>query len=113
DERLRSALEQLYPYYRGTERMMENLHRDEATMPTIKRLFAAFRDYLSAARETLMSGRPAQVRAHERARAAIGHALAFATWRSLTRGQGLDDNQAAARMCRLAAAAPRDPDKPQ
>jgi AcrR family transcriptional regulator len=113
DERLRSGLGQLYAYYRGTERMMENLHRDEATMPIIKRLFAGFRDYLSAAHETFMSGRSAQGRAHQRARATIGHALAFATWRSLTREQGLDDPEAADLMCRLADAASCDPDKPQ
>jgi AcrR family transcriptional regulator len=113
DERLRSGLGQLYAYYRGTERMMENLQRDEATMPIVKRLFAGFRDYLSAAHETLMSGRPAQGRAHQRARAAIGHGLAFATWRSLTREQGLDDTQAADLMCRLADAASYDPDTPK
>ena len=113
DERLRTGLGQLYAYYRNTERMMENLHRDEATMPIVKRLFAGFRDYLSTAHETLMPGRPAQARAHQRARAAIGHALAFATWRSLTREQGLDDTQAADLMCRLADAASRDPDKPK
>jgi AcrR family transcriptional regulator len=113
DERLRSGLGQLYAYYRGTERMMENLHRDEATMPIVKRLFAGFRDYLLAAHETLTRGRPAQGPAHTRARATIGHALAFATWRSLTREQGLDDTQAADLMCRLAGAASRDPDKPK
>ena len=113
DERLRSGLAQLYAYYRGTERMMENLLRDEATMPIIKRLFVVFRDYLSAAHETLMPGRPTQGRAEQRARAAIGHALAFATWRSLTREQGLDDPQAVDLMCRLAAAASREPDKPK
>jgi len=113
DERLRSGLAQLYAYYRGTERMMENLLRDEATMPIIKRLFVVFRDYLSAAHETLMPGRPTQGRAEQRARAAIGHALAFATWRSLTREQGLDDTQAADLMCRLADAAARESDKPK
>jgi AcrR family transcriptional regulator len=113
DERLRTGLGQLYAYYRNTERMMENLHRDEATMPIVKRLFAGFRDYVKAAHETLTSGRPTQGRAHQRVRATIGHALAFATWRSLTREQGLDDTQAADLMCRLADAASRDPDKPK
>jgi AcrR family transcriptional regulator len=111
DERLRSGLEQLYAYYRGTERMMENLHRDEATMPIVKRLFAGFRDYLSAAHETLMTARPERGRTRQRVRAAVGHALAFATWRSLTREQGLDDAQAADLMCRLVAATAREPGK--
>ena len=34
--------------------MLENLHRDEATMPIVKRLFGGFRDYISDAQETLM-----------------------------------------------------------
>ncbi|MDQ6818585.1 MAG: TetR/AcrR family transcriptional regulator [Actinomycetota bacterium] len=105
DERLQSALEQLYAYYRRTEQMLANLHRDEATMPTVKRLFGGFHDYISAARETLMDGRRTRGHGRRRLRAAIGHALAFATWRSLAREQGLDDPQAADLMCRLAAAA--------
>jgi AcrR family transcriptional regulator len=113
NERLGSALEQLYAYYRGTERMMENLHRDEATMPIVKRLFAGFREYISAAHETLMSGRPERGHTRQRVRAATGHALAFATWRSLTREQGLDDPQTADLMCRLIAAATHNPDKRQ
>jgi AcrR family transcriptional regulator len=110
EQRLGSALEELYSYYRGIERMMENLHRDEATMPLVKRLFGGFREYISAAHETLMGGRRTRGRRRQRVRAAIGHALAFTTWRSLTREQGLDDPQAADLMCRLVAAAAHAPD---
>src|SRR5262245_29173817 len=53
DERLRAALDELYPFYRGTERMFENLHRDAPTVPALQRHFAAFHEYLSLARETL------------------------------------------------------------
>jgi AcrR family transcriptional regulator len=105
DERLRIALEELYAYYRRTERMIDNLLRDEETMPTVKRMFGGFRDYINAAHETLMAGRRARGQARRRVLAATGHALAFATWRSLAREQGLDDQQAADLMCRLAAAA--------
>jgi hypothetical protein len=70
-------------------------------MPVVKGTFENFRNYLAAARDTLTAGR----RARKRQRAAIGHALAFATWRSLAREQGLDDAQAADLMCRLVAAA--------
>jgi hypothetical protein len=38
-----------------------------------------------------------------REQAAIGHALAFATWRSLALDEGLDDAQAAKLMVRLVA----------
>jgi hypothetical protein len=105
DERLRVALPELYSYYRRTERMMNNLLRDEQTMPTVKQTFGAFRDYITSARATLMSGRRARGRARQRVLAATGHALAFTTWRSLVREQGLNDSQAAGLMCRLVDAA--------
>ena len=47
-------------------------------------------------------GRPRPARAGgTRTRAAIGHALAFTTWRSLTDEQGLGDTDAVALMCLL------------
>ncbi len=105
DQRLRAGLGQLYAYYRQTEPMLTNLHRDEQTMPIVERLFSGFRDYLSTAQDTLMTGRRARGGARRRVRAAIGHALAFPTWRSLTGEQELDDLQAAELMVRLVAAA--------
>src|SRR5919109_1488827 len=45
DERLRNALGELYAYYRRTERMMENLHRDEVTTPLVRRHFTPFHEY--------------------------------------------------------------------
>jgi AcrR family transcriptional regulator len=105
DKRLRVALKELYAHYRQTERMMENLLRDEATMPTVKQMFGGFRDYIATAHGTLMGGSRARGRARQRVLAATGHALAFATWRSLTREQGLDDSQAADLMCRLVGTA--------
>jgi AcrR family transcriptional regulator len=105
DKRLRSALEELYGYFRRTERMMNNLLRDEAMNPNVKRTFRGFRAYIGAARDTLMDGRRTRGRARRRVQAAIGHSLAFTTWRSVVREQGLDDSQAAELMCRLVAAA--------
>lgn len=106
DDRLREALMELYAYYRRTEGMLGNLHRDEETVPNVKRLFAGvFRTYLGAAHETLMAGRRARGAARRRVRAATGHAVAFTTWRALAREQGLEDPLAADLMCRLVAAA--------
>jgi AcrR family transcriptional regulator len=104
DERLRRSLEELYAYYRRTEGMLDNLLRDESTVPTVKRQFRGFHDYLTAARDTLLAGRRARGRARQRVQAAIGHAVAFTTWRSLASEQELDDGQAADLMCRLVAA---------
>jgi AcrR family transcriptional regulator len=105
-ERLRVALDELYGFYRRTEAMMDNLHRDEE-IPVVKQLFTPFRKYLAVARDVLVRGRRERGRRREEARAAMGHALAYTTWRSLTREQGLDDSQAAAMMCALVAAAAR------
>jgi AcrR family transcriptional regulator len=105
DERVKRALGDLYAAYRGGERMLENLLRDENLVPAVKHQFGAFHEYLAAAREVLAAGHPARGRARERRLAAIGHALAFPTWRSLTREQGLGDAQAVELMALLVAAA--------
>ncbi len=101
--RLMSALSELYAYYRRTERMMSNVLRDERTMPIVKRMLGGYRDYLSAARNTLMFGRGVRGPARRQVFATIGHALTFSTWRSLVHEQGLTDAQAAGLMCRLVA----------
>jgi AcrR family transcriptional regulator len=100
DERLRAALEAMYAYYRGGEQMIANLLRD-IEMPVVGSRFATFLEYLGAIQTALLRGRPRR----RAVRAAVGHALAFTTWRSLARDQGLDDRQAAELMCRLVAAA--------
>ena len=95
DERLRTALEEIYAYWRRNERMISNLLRDESTNEHVRRQFGAFRAYLDQAQETLVQGRRERGQARARVRAAIGHALAFSTWRSLVREQGLGNAQAA------------------
>jgi hypothetical protein len=105
DERLRAALEELYAHYRRTERMRENVLRDEASMPLITKTLSGYRGYLAAAADVLMRGRGLRGGAAKRVRAAVGHSLAFGTWQSLAREQGLSDPQAADLMCRLVTAA--------
>jgi AcrR family transcriptional regulator len=105
DERLRAALGELYAYYRQTERMRANLLRDEAAMPVVRKLMGGYRAYLAAAADALVRGRGLRGAAARRVRAAVGHALAFPTWRSLARDEGLGDTEAAELMCRLVAAA--------
>jgi AcrR family transcriptional regulator len=105
DERLSVALGELYSYFGRTERMLENLSRDEATVPIVAERFAAFRFYFDAARDTLLAGRRLRGAAKRRTQAAIGHAIAFSTWKSLVREQGLSDADAVALMRSLVAAA--------
>jgi len=101
DERLRTALGELYEFYGRTERMLANLHRDEVTMPLVRERFARFRGYQSTVQELLLNGHAKRGQARDETRAAIGHALAFPTWHSLTREQGLTDGQAVELMSRL------------
>ena len=77
DERLRVALGEMYGYWRRTERMMENLIRDETLNENVRRHFGAFHAYMDMARDFLLSGRGVRGAARERVRAAIGHALAL------------------------------------
>jgi AcrR family transcriptional regulator len=105
EERLRVALGELYAFYRTTGPMLENLLRDETAVPLVQERFAVFRDYFVAARDTLMAGRKPRGAGRRRTRAALGHAIAFSTWRSLVGEQGLDDAAAAALMCALVVAA--------
>jgi AcrR family transcriptional regulator len=104
-ERLELALAQLYAYYRGAGAMLDKLLRDAPTVPVVDQLMGAFRELLSAAADILMRGRGLRGRARSRARAAVGHALAFGTWQQLTLAEGLDDSAAVELMSRLVAAA--------
>lgn len=100
-ERTETALRELYAFYGRTEGMYASLLRDEPLVPIVHRLLGGFYGYLGAVQDVLMTGRGLRGRAARRTRAAIGHALAFPTWRSLTREQGLADGDAVALMCAL------------
>jgi AcrR family transcriptional regulator len=97
-ERLETALGELYAYYAGNERMLDNLLRDEHVVPAVARTFAQARGYFAAARDVV---RPEG--ADDVTSAAVGHALSFRTWQSLVREQGLAAPDAVRLMCRLVA----------
>lgn len=101
-ERLRRALTEIYAYYAETEPMLANLVRDLDVVESVQRQFAHFLNYMEAAAETLMVGRRERGRDARRVRAAVGHGLAFTTWRSLVREQGCTANEAVGMMRRLA-----------
>jgi AcrR family transcriptional regulator len=100
DQRLRTGLRELYGWYRGTERMMLNVLRDEE-MPVVREKVAGYRLYLKEARKVLLQGRPGRKGALQRMVPALGHALAFSTWRSLAGEQGLDDGACTELMARF------------
>ena len=105
EERLATALAELYAYYRRTGEMLEKLLRDAPTVPVIAEMMVPFGQLLAAVAEILLRGRGARGKARDRQRAALGHAVAFATWQDLTATQGLSDDAAAELMRRLVAAA--------
>jgi AcrR family transcriptional regulator len=98
--RAETALRELYAFYARTQRMYDSLFRDETLVPSVALRLRDFHGYLDAARDVLAKGRG-------RTRAALGHAVAFATWRSLTQEQQLSNDDAAALMCELVQCASR------
>lgn len=107
DARFGVALHELYTYYRKTEPMLDNLHRDEPTVPLVAQHFAGFRDYLAAAGQTLLAGRDLRGAARRRTRATLMHAVSFSTWKSLVREQRLSERDAVALMRALVAVSSR------
>jgi AcrR family transcriptional regulator len=97
--RLGAALDELYAYYRSTERMWSNLLRDIDVIP--ERFRPGIVGFPPTTVQVLEADWPAPPDAHLR-HAAIAHAVAFETWRSLAR-EGLADEQAAQLMVRLVA----------
>jgi AcrR family transcriptional regulator len=108
-QRLRRALTEIYAYYAETEPMLANLLRDLGVVEAVQQQFAQFLNYMEAARLTLIVGRRERGRRAQRVRAAVGHGLAFTTWRSLVREQGCTANEAVDLMCQLAGPRTRTP----
>jgi AcrR family transcriptional regulator len=104
EERLRVALAALYAFYRSTESMTGNLLRDFPDSAVLREVAAPFMEYRQTVRAVLGRGWPSRGRRLTVLRAAIGHAIEFETWRSLTRREGLDDVAAAEAMVALVRA---------
>ena len=104
-KRTRTALSELYAFYGSTEAMYTSLLRDESLVPIVQRLLGDFYGYLDAVRGILLADRALRGRRARTVGAAIGHALAFPTWQSLTQEQGLDNDEAAELMGALVEAA--------
>ena len=109
DVRLRQGLSELYAWYDWAEPMLINVFRDAPSVPAMRQPVEDFEHHAEALRGALMFRRPVSGRARARVAAAIGHALAFATWHSLVREQGLRSEETLELMSALVAAAPRRP----
>src|SRR5262249_42221752 len=99
--RTRRALSEVYAFYDRTEAMYDSLLRDEPLVPAVERRLRDFHGYLGALQDDLAAGRGVRGRRAQYVRAAIGHALAFPTWRSLTHDHGLGNDDDVELMCRL------------
>jgi AcrR family transcriptional regulator len=110
--RTQTALRELYAFYGRTQAMYRSLLRDEPLVPVVRRRLRDFYGYLRTIQDVLIAGRGLRGRAANRTRAAIGHALAFPTWHSLTHEQGLADDDAVELMCLLVERAARARSEP-
>jgi len=99
--RTETALRELYAFYFRTERMYTSLLRDERHVPAVQRRLRDFHAYLDRVQGVLIAGRGLRGAARRRTEAAIGHAVAFATWQSLATRQRSADDDAVALMCLL------------
>lgn len=81
--------------------MYVSLLRDEPLVRVVHRRLRDFYGYLTSIQNDLAAGSGLRGHRARLVRAAIGHALAFPTWRSLTDEQGLSNDDAVELMCRL------------
>ena len=101
-DRLRLGLTDLYRFYRGGAAMLTNVERDREVLPPAIRQSVADRD--ARLRDVLLQPFAARGATRLRLRAVLGHAVAFATWRSLCVEQGLPNRDAVETMVRLVLA---------
>jgi shikimate kinase len=93
-DRLGRALQDVYAYYRATATMRANLLRDIGSLP--KRIAAGVASLPDRMADGFVGAQQSGAHASDHGplvRAALGHAFAFGTWRSLV-DQGLSDAQA-------------------
>jgi AcrR family transcriptional regulator len=107
DERLVSALRELYGWYAGTEDMMGNVLRDAPIVPALGELMKdRWWALVERMCEILLQGTNLRGQRRRRARAAARVALDFTTWRTLT-DQGLSQRDAADLAASFVSAAHR------
>jgi AcrR family transcriptional regulator len=97
--RLHAALDDVYRWYERVESALALFRRDASLVPENGEIMELEAAELDALADNLADG----FRPRRAARAAIGHALEFETWRSLVRRQGLSRTAAVDAMVRLAS----------
>ncbi len=106
DQRLRTALIELYDWYARNEYMVGKTTRDVAFVPPLQPAMREFGSWFEGAVEALLAGRAEKGASSRRVKAAIAHAVSFETWRSLVLTQGLSRSAAIQLMEGLVEIAP-------
>ncbi len=109
EERLRTALAEVYAYHRRTEPMMTNVIRDAPMHPLTREMAEPYFQLFEQMRYVLATGWGVEDERLSLLLAALGHALDFQTWHSLVRRQELDDERAVELMVNMVRCAMRDP----
>jgi AcrR family transcriptional regulator len=91
--RLAAALTLLYAYFRDGAAMLGPVLKDEADVPELADVMEPWWDTMREIAGGLAAGWGTEGAAQRRLRAAVGHALRFETWRSLTE-EGVEDAEA-------------------
>jgi AcrR family transcriptional regulator len=102
NERLSTALHELYAYYRATEAAWANILPDLARMPALLEANAPVLALWERMHETLLRGWGLRGRRGSELRSLIALAVDFHAWRTLAQ-RGTTDRQAAELMARLAS----------
>jgi AcrR family transcriptional regulator len=100
-ERVRAALGDVYGWYADGEQMLVRTTRDAPLVAALRPSMGAFAGWLESVTDALLDGRSVPPGREPVVRAALAHALAFATWRSLVREQGLAPPEAVDLMAGL------------
>ena len=105
DERLRTALRELYAWYGSDEQMFVNIFRDVELVPASREPVGEMVHQFERLVAAIVRGRPERGRKRKRVQAAVAHAASFASWRALTREGGLTHDEAVAVSAGMVAAA--------
>lgn len=100
--RLVVALRALYVYFDGGREMLARVIEDEERVPALREVMAPFWGYMGELAGGLSAGWGVEGDAQRLVRAAVGHAVRFGTWRSLT-DEGLSNEEAATAMAGFVA----------
>jgi AcrR family transcriptional regulator len=106
--RLRTALAEIYAYHRRTEVMMARAAIDVPQMPVLREVLTPMFVFWGMVRDLLAESWSTEENG-SLFRAAIGHAIAFQTWQSLVRNEGVEEGEAVILMLGMICAVGGEP----